>query len=259
MKRAQRRRHSPTARRHGRAPAPGAPPRVRRICSAISHKSASLVVAGALVALAGCGSGDGGDAREAKKTYQADMGKQGAANFGEQALGLDPATSAAFGEQFGAIIRNEGTLGQAFLSFSGAINSLPDMLLGTFLPEETLGGMETWQKWAIILGTLLGAGGLLSGTDTGTVLGAIGLLGLLAGLLPSLFGSAVEEQQSDQPPTEQTAAAAPAFPAFPAVATPENPESVAALQSRMADPYPVLQVASGAFPPREPPGVNAKT
>lgn len=70
MKRAQRRRHSPTARRHGRAPAPGAPPRVRRICSAISHKSASLVVAGTLVALAGCGSGDGGDAREAKPLGQ---------------------------------------------------------------------------------------------------------------------------------------------------------------------------------------------
>jgi len=104
-----------------------------------------------------------------------------------------------------------------------------DMLLGTFLPEETLGGMETWQKWAIILGTLLGAGGLLSGTDTGTVLGAIGLLGLLAGLVPSLFGGTANDEPQ-QPPE----------PAAPELPAPKVGPTAAQPFAGMHDAYPLM-------------------
>jgi hypothetical protein len=109
--------------------------------------------------------------------------------------GLPKVEPARLGEMAGSIIVGRGDLSQLSTTFDPLANTL----LGWFLPEETLGGMETWQKWSIILGTLLGAGGLLSGTDTGTVLGAIGLLGLLAGLVPSLFGGTANDEQQHPP------------------------------------------------------------
>ena len=129
------------------------------------------------------------------------------------------------GKMAGSIISGEGGLGQ----LSSMFDPLANTLLGWFLPEEMLGGMETWQKWSIILGTLLGAGGLLSGTDTGTVLGAIGLLGLLAGLVPSLFGGTANDEPQQQPE-----------PAAPELPAPKVGPTAAQPFAGMHDAYPLM-------------------
>lgn len=80
----------------------------------------------------------------------------------------------------------KGKEGMGVLSQFGDI---PDKILGMFMGPEQLAGMNPVMKWMMILGGGSMLGGMLTGNNTATGLGAAGLGGAaLLGGFPGLFG-----------------------------------------------------------------------